>query len=88
MPAAHGSQKRVSDSLEQELEIIVSHHVDTANQTLVFCKSNTCSFVCVCGFLETGFLYSFGASPGTHSVDQAGIELREIHLPLPPECWD
>jgi hypothetical protein len=26
--------------------------------------------------------------PGTHFVDQAGLELRnpEIHLPLPPEC--
>ena len=22
------------------------------------------------------------------SVDQAGLELTEIHLPLPPECWD
>ena len=21
-------------------------------------------------------------------VDQAGLELTEIHLPLPPECWD
>jgi hypothetical protein len=25
--------------------------------------------------------------PGTHSVDQAGLELRN-HLPLPPECWN
>ncbi|GAB1286226.1 CDKN1A-interacting zinc finger protein 1 [Apodemus speciosus] len=25
---------------------------------------------------------------GTCSVDQCGLELREIHLPLPPECWD
>jgi hypothetical protein len=31
-------------------------------------------------------LYSPGC-PGTHSVDQAGLELR-IHLPLPPNCWD
>jgi hypothetical protein len=23
--------------------------------------------------------------PGTHSVDQAGLELKEICLPLPPE---
>ena len=21
-------------------------------------------------------------------VDQAGLELIEIHLPLPPKCWD
>ncbi|MGE9575489.1 hypothetical protein ACQP3C_31120, partial [Escherichia coli] len=26
---------------------------------------------------ETGFLCSFGAYPGTHSVDQAGLELRD-----------
>jgi hypothetical protein len=26
--------------------------------------------------------------PGTHSVNQAGLELAETHLPLPPECWD
>lgn len=25
---------------------------------------------------------------GNHSVDQAGRELPEIHLPLPPKCWD
>jgi hypothetical protein len=25
--------------------------------------------------------------PGTHSVDQAGLELRN-GLPLPPKCWD
>jgi hypothetical protein len=24
--------------------------------------------------------------PGTHFVDQAGLE-SEIHLPLPPKCW-
>ena len=26
--------------------------------------------------------------PGIHFVDQAGLKLREIHLPLPPQCWD
>ena len=24
--------------------------------------------------------------PGSHAVDQAGLELTEIHLPLPPKC--
>uniref|UniRef100_A0A8C8U2E8 Large ribosomal subunit protein mL42 n=1 Tax=Peromyscus maniculatus bairdii TaxID=230844 RepID=A0A8C8U2E8_PERMB len=33
-------------------------------------------------------LCSFGAFPGTHSVAQAGLELTEIYLALPPECWD
>jgi hypothetical protein len=32
-------------------------------------------------------LCSFGC-PGTHSIDQAGFELTEIHLPLLLECWD
>ena len=29
-------------------------------------------------------------SPGFpgHSVNQVGLELTEIHLPLPPKCWD
>ncbi|KAH0503848.1 Olfactory receptor 2T29 [Microtus ochrogaster] len=35
-----------------------------------------------------GFLCGFGACPGTSSVDQGGLELTEIRLPLPPECWD
>ena len=26
--------------------------------------------------------------PGIYSVDQAGLELIEIHLPLLPKCWD
>jgi hypothetical protein len=26
--------------------------------------------------------------PGTCYVDQTGLELTEIPLPLPPECWD
>ncbi|KAM7320530.1 hypothetical protein ACRRTK_020973 [Alexandromys fortis] len=26
--------------------------------------------------------------PGTCFVDQADLKLTEIHLPLPPECWD
>jgi hypothetical protein len=24
----------------------------------------------------------------THFVDQAGLRFTEIHLPLPPSCWD
>ena len=34
------------------------------------------------------FLCNFGACPGTRPVDQAGLELTEIRLPLPPKCWD
>ncbi|CAH6787816.1 Tmx4 [Phodopus roborovskii] len=33
------------------------------------------------------FLCSIGACPGTCFVDQAGLELGEIRLPLPPQCW-
>jgi hypothetical protein len=34
------------------------------------------------------FLYS-AVCPETLSVDQAGLELTEIHLPVPPcKCWD
>jgi hypothetical protein len=40
-----------------------------------------CLFVC-----RQGFLLSPGC-PGVHSVNQAGLKLAEIPMPLPPECW-
>jgi hypothetical protein len=33
-------------------------------------------FVCLFWFFETGFLLCSPGCPGTHSVDQAGLELR------------
>ncbi|EGW12674.1 hypothetical protein I79_020241 [Cricetulus griseus] len=39
------------------------------------------------GFQDKVSLYCFGACSGTRSVHQAGLELTEIHLPL-PQCWD
>ena len=33
---------------------------------------------------ERAFLVSFFC----YCVDQAGLELTEIHEPLPPKCWD
>lgn len=41
------------------------------------------AFVC----LDKVSLFSHGCL-GTQYVDQAGLELIEIHLPLPLECWD
>lgn len=38
-------------------------------------------------FLDRVLLHSPGC-PGTHCVDQANLELSEICLILPPECWD
>ena len=37
-------------------------------------------------FFETGFLCV--AVAGTHFVDQVGLALTEIHLPLSPKYWD
>lgn len=28
-----------------------------------------------------------GCCPRKHFVDQAGLELAELYLPLPPLCW-
>ena len=33
------------------------------------------------------FLYNNPGCTGTHSVDQAGLNLAEIYLLLSPECW-
>ena len=40
---------------------------------------------------EAGFLYRETVLEPVLElalVDQAGLELTEMHLPLPPECWD
>ena len=38
-------------------------------------------------FLDTGSL-GRPSCPGTHHVDQAGLQLTEHHFPLPPEFLD
>ena len=66
-------------------------------QTPAFC---VCVCVCVCEYMHT-FLFClvFGLSRQGFSValepvlelalvDQAGLDLTEIHLLLPPKCWD
>ncbi|XP_052579387.1 ADP-ribosylation factor-like protein 6-interacting protein 6 isoform X2 [Peromyscus californicus insignis] len=40
------------------------------------------------GFSRQGFSVQLCAFPGSRSLDQAGLELTKIRLPLPPKCWD
>ena len=47
-----------------------------------------CFYLFVLVFEDRVSLCSFGAWPGTSSVAQAGLELTELRLPLPPKCWD
>jgi hypothetical protein len=42
---------------------------------------------CLIGSFEVGSLYIPGY-PGTRCIDQAGLELRDILVSLPPKCWD
>jgi hypothetical protein len=37
---AQGDQKKMSDSLELELQMVVSHHVDIRNRILVLWKNS------------------------------------------------
>lgn len=39
------AQKKVSDLLELELQMNVSHYVDAGNWTRVHCKSSTCCYL-------------------------------------------
>ena len=39
-------------------------------------------------FFKTVSWCNSAGYPGTRSVDQAGLEFTEIHLPLSPEFWD
>lgn len=40
MPGAHGAQKRASDTLDLEFEVIISHHLGAGNRTLDLLKSS------------------------------------------------
>ena len=52
-------------------------------------KRDILLFVCLVGwFSRQGFSVALGPVPELVLVDQAGLELTEIHLPLSPECWD
>lgn len=42
MPSALGGQKKILDPLEQELWVVVSHHVGAKNQTWVLSKTSQC----------------------------------------------
>ena len=77
---ACGSQK-VSDTLELDL---THANLDSVEEQQDFFF--VVVVIVVLGFFETGFLSNYGASPGTHSVDQADLRLTEIHLPLLPKC--
>ena len=44
--------------------------------------------VVVLVFLRQGFSAALVPVLEIVLVDQAGLELTEIHLHLPPECWD
>lgn len=43
MSGAYGSQKRVLDPQELELQMDVSHHMDVENYTQILCTSNRCT---------------------------------------------
>ena len=77
-------------STEMSLHALYMHQVSAA-------EGRVSALLCLCGSTEllysgagvkTGLLCVALAVSGTHSVDQAGLELTEIHLPLPPECWN
>lgn len=42
LPSALGGQRKASDNLELELQVIMNCHLDVRNQTQVPCKSNDC----------------------------------------------
>jgi hypothetical protein len=55
---------------------VILEDVDEVVFVFVFCFGFlfVCLFVCL--FVETGFLFCSPGCPGTHSVDQAGLKLK------------
>lgn len=43
VPHARGGQKRPTDALELEIQMVISHHWGTRNETWVLCNGSMCS---------------------------------------------
>lgn len=41
-----------------------------------------------CAYLFRGRVSFLTDCPAMHCIVQAGIKFTELHLPLPPDCWD
>ena len=68
--------------LEQAIRLCpLLHSSFGALSSRLFCSSK----IVVCLESRSFFLHS-PRCPGTHYVDQAGLELKEIYLPLPPQA--
>ena len=50
------------------------------------CLGYLFSFLCFC-FSRQGFSVALEPVQDLTIIDQTGLELIEIHLPLPPKCW-
>jgi hypothetical protein len=48
---------------------------------------NDIIFCCCFVSFRNGFIGCIPGCPGTHSLEQAGLELL-VFLPLLPKCWD
>ena len=72
---AYRIQKRLTGHQVLEVETVMSSHGGDGKQTC-----NYSFFVCLLASLV--FL---GTCPRTHFVNQAGLELTEFRLPLPPK---
>ena len=64
-------------------------HACTLKLTTVICGTHRCQVSLELQMVVSHpvFLCAVVLS-GTLFVDQADLELIEIHLPLPPECWN
>ena len=65
----------------QFLLVLMRAHTHTHTPTIWI------GFLFVCLFVWNRVSLCSSGSPGTHSIDQAGLKLTEILLPMPPECW-
>jgi hypothetical protein len=61
--------------------------VSTSLQRQTYVSTSTWHPFCLFVFQDRVSLCIPGCL-GTHYVDQAGLELTEIFLPLPPKCWN
>ena len=76
------------DDLSSETEILVVKGCNQLLQAILAFLFFLSFFLSFFGFLRQGFFVALDSLLTLALVDQAVLELTDIHRLLPPECWN
>lgn len=90
-------EKHIFLTVDPSLQVLLLAFKTTilisVSQLMIFSSSAHVCLYAFFAFCLLAFLFKIGfhcvaLAPETHKIDQTGLDLCEIDLPLPPKSWD